>query len=201
MLTLYTVGHSTHSIDHFIGLLEKHQIQAIGDVRSSPFSRFNPQFNQDTLSRALKAHGISYVFLGNELGARRKESECYVGNKVSYELVAKTKLFQDGLARLRVGAAKMRVAIMCAEKDPITCHRTVLVAKEAKNDFGQILHIRETGIIEDHTQAEERLLAAYRVNESDMFVSREERLKDAYRRRAEEIAFEEQEPTQEKNHE
>src|SRR5262249_21304031 len=108
-LTLYTIGHSTHPLQHFLDLLKANGIQALADVRSSPFSRFNPQYNRDVLKRALKNEGIYYVELGKELGARRVESECYVGNKVSYPLVAQTPLFQHGLERLRNGAAEMRV--------------------------------------------------------------------------------------------
>lgn len=190
-LTLYTIGHSTHPIERFVELLKRHEIKAIADVRSSPFSRFNPQFNRESLARYLKQNGLHYVFLGEELGARRGESECYVGNKVSYALVARLPLFRKGIERLKEGAKKMRVAIMCAEKDPLVCHRTILVAKESKAEFRYIFHILDSGLLETHEDAEERLLAAYRVQEADLFIPREKRLEDAYRLRADEIAFEE----------
>ena len=190
-LTLFTVGHSTHPLEYFLELLRSHGIQALADVRSSPFSRFNPQYNRDNLKRTLKHAEIYYVELGRELGARRAESECYVGNKVSYPLVVRTPLFQQGLERLRHGAAQMRVAIMCAEKDPLECHRTVLVAHYARSIFSHIDHIREDGNLETQASADRRLLAAYGVNDTDFFRPRADLLEEAYRRRGEEIAFEE----------
>jgi uncharacterized protein (DUF488 family) len=189
---LYTVGHSTHPIDEFVGLLLRNDINAIADVRSSPFSRFNPQFNREHLALSLKQHGMHYVFLGRELGARREEPECYVGNKVRYDLIERTSSFQSGLQRLLRGAAMMNVAIMCAEKDPITCHRTILVARSAKHLFSEIFHILEDGSIEGHHHAEMRLLQAYRVQQEDMFLPLNERLEKAYCLRADEIAFEDQ---------
>jgi len=190
-LSLYTIGHSTHPIEQFIQLLARHRIEAIADVRSSPFSRFNPQYNRDALFRSLKENGIYYVYLGEELGARRTESACYVGNKVSYSLIAQTDSFRRGIERLKEGARKMRVAIMCAEKDPITCHRTILVAREAKPDFQTIAHILYDGSLESQEHAEDRLLTAYRAKDADLFQPREQRLAEAYRLRSEEIAYEE----------
>lgn len=190
-LTLFTIGHSTHSLEHFVKLLRAHDIRAVADVRSSPFSRYNPQYNQEVLNRMLRSAGIYYVFLGKELGARRTESECYVGNKVSYPLVARTSAFQQGLERLRAGAERMRIAIMCAEKDPLECHRTVLIAHYARTVFAHIEHIREDGNLESQESADRRLLAKYRVNETDFFRPKEDLLEEAYRKRGEEIAFEE----------
>ncbi len=190
-LILYTIGYSTHPLEAFIALLLQHHIDAIADVRSTPFSRFKPEYDRDSLSRCLKDHGIRYVFLGEELGARRTEAECYVDNKVRYSRVAQMPMFRKGIDRLKDGAKKMRVAIMCAERDPITCHRTILVAREARSDFQSIFHILADGSLETQEHAEERLLAAYAAAESDMFQTKQCQLDDAYERRAEEIAYEE----------
>ncbi|MDH3785234.1 MAG: DUF488 domain-containing protein, partial [Acidobacteriota bacterium] len=95
--TVFTIGHSTHSTTTFVGLLRQHEITAVGDVRSSPYSRFNPQFNRETLKRDLWASGIAYVFLGDELGARRSEPECYdADGRVLYDVAARTTLFRQG---------------------------------------------------------------------------------------------------------
>ena len=142
---LFTIGQSTHSPSRFIELLNMNEIQALVDVRTSPYSKYNPQFNKDTLQALLKSNGIYYVFLGKYLGARRDEDECYINNKVVYSEVAKTKAFKDGLMRLYEGANKMRIAIMCAEKDPLTCHRTILVAHYAQHYFKEVNHILEEG--------------------------------------------------------
>lgn len=102
---LYTIGHSTHDADAFVKLLRDSGISAIADVRSSPYSKFTPQFNREPLSSVLRNHGIHYVFLGRELGARREERECYVGNQARYDLIAKSPLFREGLDRVASGAA------------------------------------------------------------------------------------------------
>lgn len=190
---LYTVGHSVHPIDHFIAILKKNRIDAIGDVRSSPYSRFTPQFNREVLKDSLKSEGIQYVFLGDELGARRDESECYENNKVIYRKVANLPSFKTGISRLREGAKKMRVAIMCAEKDPLTCHRTVLVAHFARDQFSDTLHILEDGSMESRAEADFRLLQEYNLEKEDLFSPYEERLALAYSKRAEKIAYEETE--------
>src|SRR4051812_41051246 len=91
--TIFSVGHSDHNIQRFIDLLLHNGISAVADVRSMPYSRFNPQFNREQLKAALKAVRIRYVFLGDELGARRSEPECYVEGKARYELIARTPRF------------------------------------------------------------------------------------------------------------
>jgi len=186
---LYTVGHSTHSVEHLIEILGLHGIEAIADVRSSPYSQYTPQFNREPLAASLRHHGIRYVFLGKELGARREEPECYESNKVVYRKVARLATFQEGIARLCEGAGKMRVALLCAEKDPLTCHRTVLVSHFARNHFADTLHILEDGSIESRAEADLRLLRDYGLEKEDLFSSYPERLALAYAKRAERIAY------------
>jgi len=188
---LFTVGHSVHPIDHFIDILKKNGIEAIADVRSSPYSKFTPQFNREPIKKTLQGHGIRYVFLGDELGARRSELECYESNKVIYSKVADFPSFRSGISRLREGTEKMRVAIMCAEKDPLTCHRTVLVAHFSRDQFSDTLHILEDGSIESRADADLRLLREYKLEKEDFFSPYKDRLNLAYSKRAEKIAYEE----------
>ncbi len=103
-ITIYTVGHSTHTIERFLDLLERNGVTAIADVRSSPFSRHNPQFNKDTLTAELKKRGIAYVFVGKELGARSDDPSCYEGGKVRYGRLADTSVFKAGIERVLSGA-------------------------------------------------------------------------------------------------
>lgn len=188
-LSLLTIGHSNHSAERFIELLKQHGVDALADVRSSPFSRFNPQFNRELLQKSLAAASIRYVFLGVELGARSSDPRCYVGDKVSYVRLAETTLFRRGIERLEQGAAKHRIAIMCAEKDPLTCHRTILVARHLAARGFAIQHILEDGTLEAHEAATARLLAEYRLPERDLFRTRDQIVADAYQRRGEEIAY------------
>ena len=131
---LFTIGHSTHTVDQFLGLLKKHGITAVCDVRSMPYSQHNPQFNRESLKEVLNARGISYVFLGKELGARSDNPACYINGKVQYNYLAEEPAFREGLRRVKKGMQSFQVALMCAEKDPLTCHRTILVCRELKAD-------------------------------------------------------------------
>ena len=126
---IYTIGHSTHPIETFLELLGMHGVTAVCDVRSTPYSRMNPQFNRETLLQVLRERNIEYVFLGRELGARRDEPGCYIDGQAAYERIAELPAFIEGLARLRRGMDRHVVAIMCAEKEPLDCHRTILICR------------------------------------------------------------------------
>jgi uncharacterized protein (DUF488 family) len=191
MPEFFTIGHSTHSWEKFLELLRQHRIEAVADVRSSPYSQYNPQFNRGPLQLALRQQGISYVFLGEELGARRSEPECYVNGKVDYSLIARTPAFIRGLDRLTQGAAKMRIAIMCAEKDPLDCHRCILVSPWLKERGINVQHIHDDGTLESQEEAERRLAQKFDLAERELFHSDAEVLTEAYRRQGEKIAYEE----------
>lgn len=186
---VHTIGHSTHLAEEFIALLLRHQITAVADVRSSPYSRFNPQFNREAIKTALSAAGIEYVFLGDELGARSKNQSCYVNGKVRYDLLARTPLFQRGLDRIAEGAKNRRIVIMCAEKDPLACHRTILVSRHLVVRGLAVQHILGDGRLESHDDAVARLLAELRLPDHDLFRSRDEIIEEAYRWRGDEIAY------------
>lgn len=190
MSRIFTIGHSTHDFAKFLGLLQQHGIEVVADVRSRPFSRF-PWFCGPALKKELKANDVRYVFLGDELGARRVEREVYIGPRADYELIARTPMFQAGIERVREGVAKFRVALMCAEKYPLDCHRTVLVCRHAK-EFAELFHIHADGRLESHEEAEIRMMSRFVSPEGDMFRSRIELLNEAYKRRGEEINYIEQ---------
>lgn len=155
---LYTIGHSNHDIDTFITLLKQHGVTALADVRSTPYSRYMPHFCQKPLKAALENAGIRYVFLGRELGARPDDESCYVDGKALYERIAATDAFAKGLDRVVTGSQKFDVALMCAEKDPLTCHRAVLVCQHLKQFSLEINHILSHGNLEPHSHLEERML-------------------------------------------
>jgi uncharacterized protein (DUF488 family) len=161
-MELFTIGHSNHSIEAFLLLLEKHGITAVADVRSHPFSRYLPHFNQSEIKAYLLSTGIQYVFLGKELGARPEDLSCYdTGGKALYDRIAATPLFAAGIQRLLTGAAHYKISLMCAEKDPITCHRTILVCRQLKDLNLQINHILSDGNLESHQDLEARLLSKF----------------------------------------
>jgi len=188
---VYTIGHSNHPIENFIDLLRQHGITAIADVRSSPYSRHNPQFNMKALAAALKKAGIAYVFLGEELGARPKDPACYNNGSVDFGRLAAREQFQRGIERVLKGSKKYRLALMCAEKEPLDCHRTILVCRHLAQRGVRVKHILADGAIEDHRQTEARLLKAAGL-EPTLFAAGSndsQVLEQAYARRAEEIAY------------
>jgi len=186
---LFTVGHSNHEMPALLDLLRQHGITLLADVRSSPHSRYNSQFNREALQAALENCGIGYVFLGRELGARREERECYLGPKVQYARVARLPVFKQGLDYLREAVTRKRVALLCAEKDPLACHRTILICRQLRSDDISISHIRDDGTVETHAEAENRLLALMNMPSGSLFQSKEELIEEAYDRQGERIAF------------
>jgi len=187
--SIFTIGHSTHRAEAFLALLRQHGVEAVADVRSAPFSRFNPQFNREALEQCLKANGIRYAFLGKELGARSEDRSCYIDGRVQYGRLAQTALFQSGLDRVLQGAARYRVALMCAEKEPLECHRTLLVAKALVARGQPVLHIHADGHLETHEAAMERLLDVTGLPKADLFRSKEELLSEALARQEQQVAY------------
>ena len=202
---IFTIGHSNHSIEIFIELLQKQGITAVADVRSHPYSRYLPHFSKSALEVALKDAGIAYVFLGKELGARPDNTDCYVDGKAIYDRISSTEAFSQGIQRLLKGAETHKIALMCAEKDPITCHRTILVCPHLQDLDLAIHHILNTGELESHQHLEERLLVLSGLDDATVNQpvqlslfdqpqepdgrSRQERLQLAYHKQGEAIAY------------
>jgi len=165
MKELFTIGHSNHSLDHFLELLLAHQVSAIADVRSSPYSKYSPQFNKDVIESALRDANIDYVFLGRELGAQRSEDGCYIDGQAKYDRIVQLPTFRRGLERVLQEVEHYRVALMCSESDPIACHRTILVCRELKRicpDL-EITHILGDGRGERHEMSEKRLVNLHKL--------------------------------------
>ena len=149
---LYSIGHSTQTLDSLVGLLNLYDIQVVADVRTAPFSRFNPQFNRRDLEFGLKEQGLQYVFLGKELGGRPEGDEFYdPDGHVLYERMAETQQFKAGLNRLLDGARQYRVAMMCSEEDPTDCHRFLLITRVLHTQDVAVIHIRGNGTVQ-HTE-------------------------------------------------
>lgn len=186
---LLTIGHSTHPITVFLALLQQHGVGAVVDVRSAPFSRYNPQFNRADLTASLRSIGIRYVFLGKELGARSDDPDCYRHDKVQYDVLAETSLFKTGIDRVLAGANLYRVALMCAERDPLQCHRTILVSRELVKRGAEVKHILFDGRIETHENSILRLMAELGVPTNDLFRSKDELVAESYAKQAARIAY------------
>ncbi|MBI4764652.1 MAG: DUF488 domain-containing protein [Deltaproteobacteria bacterium] len=153
---IYTIGHSNHSWENFLALLEEGRIEVVVDVRSSPFSRYAPHFNKDILENSLPRAGIKYLYLGNILGGRPETEELYDDKgHVNYDQIEQSPHFQEGINRLLKGAQSYKVALLCGEEDPAQCHRRLLIGRVlCKHGIG-IIHIRGDGRL----QSEEELTA------------------------------------------
>lgn len=183
-----TIGHSNHTWEAFAGLLNRHRVDTLVDVRSVPASRFNPQFNRPGLAASLGELGIRYVYRGLELGGRPTDPGCYENGRVRYDRMAETPAFRRGLALLKAEAANHRVVLMCAEKDPLNCHRTLLVTRAVAAERFEVLHVLADGTLETQGQTMDRLLARQDLSrEGDMFTSREEFIAQAVERETQRI--------------
>ena len=173
---ILTLGHSNHPLERFLGLLAEHGITAVADVRSAPYSRFCPHFNRRALSSALQDRGIQYLFLGRELGGRPDDPACYDDEgRVCYDRVCRTERFHGGVRRLLATAATRRIALMCAEKEPLDCHRTLLIAQALERQGVAVAHILAGGAIEPHPRTMNRLLAKFDLDpDAELIATREE---------------------------
>lgn len=186
--TIYTVGHSNHSLENFVALLKLHNVTAIGDVRSQPVSTYTPHFSREPLAAALAQHRIAYVFLGNYLGGRSSNKACYRHGRLQYSLVMQEQSFATGIERLKTGMQQFRIALMCSEKDPLGCHRALLVGRHLFQQGIRLEHISATGETESHAALEMRLLDICKIPEGDMFRDRDACISDAYQVQGDRVA-------------
>ena len=142
----WTIGHSTHPPEVFVRLLQQHGVEVVVDVRTSPFSRFNPQFNRENLLRGLREEGIQYLFLGEQLGGKPDVDEFYdLEGHVLYGRMAGSPMFECGLAQLVERAQRSRLVVMCSEEDPAGCHRFLLITRVLHDRGVEVTHLRGSG--------------------------------------------------------
>lgn len=166
--TIKTIGHSNHPIKRFVDLLKAGGVETVVDVRSTPYSRRFPQFGRERLAASLAIGGILYRYEGAALGGKPKDGG-------SYDDLASRPEFNDALDRLIAGAADTTLCLMCAEKEPLDCHRTVLVSRRLVERGVAIDHLPADGGIRPHAEIEEALLAKVERGGPDLFTSGEDR--------------------------
>ena len=188
---VFTIGHSNHSAELFLRLLQTHRTEEVVDVRSSPHSRFNPQFNRTRLKTTLEEAGISYRFMGAELGGRPAAPSCYDREgRVQYDRLAETDAFKAGIQQVVRRGSDCRVALMCSEKEPLHCHRTLLIARVLAAAGLGVCHILAAGDLEDHSVTMDRLLDRFNLpRDGDMLCSRERHIENAIGRQARQVAY------------
>lgn len=150
---VFTVGHSNHGEQEFVGLLRQHQIDVVADVRSHPYANYATHFNAAAIKLLLARAGIQYVFLGEELGGRPADPECYdAEGYVLYDRVAASPRFLQGIQRLEAGIDRYRVAVMCSEEDPAECHRNLLIGRVLSGRGALLWHIRADGRLQSQVE-------------------------------------------------
>lgn len=197
-MVVYTVGHSNHPIEEFLKLLVKHNINCVCDVRSMPYSRFTEQYNRENIKEYLSEHNIKYLFFGEEFGARREEKGLLTDGMVDFEKVAKNEKFIKGINRIEKGLEKgYRIALMCTEKEPIECHRTILVSRNLYLKGMVILHILSDGTAVYHEKIEEELVEKYFPNRNQLSIfdmnESIDYLKEAYKKANSDIGYRKEE--------
>lgn len=159
-IPIYTVGYGNRSIDEFVKLLHDYDIKFLVDIRSQPYSRYNPDFSKEALERQLKQCSIRYIFMGETLGGRPKDSSCYVDGKVDYARVREKSFYQTGISYLHTAWEKqLRIAIMCSEAKPQECHRTKLIGNTLSEQNIGVAHIDEVGVIKTQLQVNQIIQA------------------------------------------
>jgi Uncharacterized conserved protein len=193
---IYTIGHSNHTIDYFLELLEHQGINCLIDVRSMPASRYNPQFNKEPLKNFLKVNGITYMHFRDEFGARHEDEEVLDENgQVDFELFRKTFNFQQGIERVDIGVSKgYKIALMCSEGNPLECHRFSMIAVYLDKIGFEVKHILKDKRLKTHKQLENELLKKYSKKLPvpslfEPYVDELTKLKEAYRIHNREIGW------------
>lgn len=166
---IYTIGYGNRAMSDFIKLLKDYDIQYLVDLRSQPYSRFKPEFSRNELEQHLKQAGIRYLFMGDTLGGRPDDSDCYLdGNmksKVDYTKLRAKPFFQQGIERIHTAWEKqLRVVLMCSELRPEDCHRSKLIGTTLEERGITVAHIDEEGTLKTQAQTEPDQLSLFGLN-------------------------------------
>ena len=194
MASLFTIGYSGLDASKFAQLLRASNVNVVCDVRSTPYSTYKPDFSRGPFREFLNRAGIKYTFMGDQLGARPKDRSCYVAGQATYEKIAEAQFFKDGLDRLRAGVEKLNLALVCSERDPIECHRAVLVCRHLPDLRSIISHIHTDGAIETQEQFDMRLVEHHRTAPPPLLRRSgdwEQAVKLAYSKQGDAIAYRE----------
>ncbi|MCF2643501.1 DUF488 domain-containing protein [Roseburia hominis] len=198
MENLFTIGHSQHTIDYFVYLLNKYSINYVLDVRSTPYSKYAEQFNKGNISVFLNKVNIHYFFMGKYFGARPIETSLYSEKGyLDFEKVAQSERFNKGMENVILGLERgNRIALMCTEKDPMDCHRAIMVSRAFDKKGIKVKHILPNGDIQTQRQLDNKLADKYFPNRGQLSIfnyenimSEEEYISQAYRKRNEEIGY------------
>ncbi len=152
-IPIYTIGHGNRTLEEFISLLQRYEIAFVIDVRSQPYSRYTPHFSRDALQASLQEQQMRYIFMGDALGGRPQDEQCYVNGKPEYAIIKTKPFFLQGIERLRTAWEKqLRVALLCSEAKPQDCHRSKLIGNTLVEQGIAIAHIDERGLCKEQAE-------------------------------------------------
>ena len=198
-MDIYTIGHSNYTIKKLINMLKYHNINCVVDIRGTPYSKYNIQFDKETIKYTLTNAGFVYIYMGEEFAAKRIRKISYNNEGYSdFEKVIKEMEFKRGIERLKNGCDKgYRIVLLGAMQDPIRCHRSILVGRELiKNDFN-VKHILDDYSIATQNDIDEMLLNKYFSNRNQLTIedlignslNREEMVNEGYKLANREIGY------------
>lgn len=192
---LYTIGHSNFPEEHLFELLKSFNIDYVLDVRSTPYSRYTPQYNSDVLKERLKDQGIVYAPMGKYFGARQPDVKYYPDNYLDFELFRESDLFKKGRDSVLKGLDDYNIALMCTEKNPADCHRTIMVARGFELIGVDVKHILHDNTFVPQSRVNKQLLDMYFPDRGQLSIfdeenkSEEEYIIESYRKRNKEIGY------------
>ena len=194
-MEIFTIGYAGFEIENFIKVLKEHHINSLIDVRSSPFSKFHSDYNKPLLHKTLHERGIIYRNYNREFGARQENKMYYPNGYLDFSMFTRSRMFIEGMEKIiKAIPLGYRFVLMCSEKDPITCHRTIMVGKAFSDKGVSINHILSDGHIITQSDIETRLLDMYYPDRDQLTLfgeqlSIEEMIKNCYRFQNEKIGY------------
>lgn len=198
-MDIFTIGHSNYSVDRLIDMLSLYHINCVVDIRGTPYSKYNIQFNKETIKQTLAEKGYVYIYMGKEFAAQREDKSLYTEEGYAdFEKVIYDKDFLKGIERLRAGCDKgYRIALMGAKQDPINCHRCILLGRALREAGFNLKHILDDSTLGSQEEMEERLFEKYYSKKDQITLehfmgiepSKEEKIKKCYKESNKEIGY------------
>jgi uncharacterized protein (DUF488 family) len=186
---IFTIGHSNLEISDFINLLLANKIELLVDVRSAPYSKLYPHFNRNPLEVSLTKNSIKYIFLGDSVGGRSNNIKDYSKGRVVYKKIAEKKEYISSINTIIQNSSKYKIVLMCSEKEPLECHRTLLISRSIEAHMVKILHIHRDGQIESQSEGIQRLLKIWKLDSPNLFGEDAERIDEAFTKQESKYAY------------
>lgn len=186
---IFTIGHSNLDISDFINLLLANKIELVVDVRSAPYSKLYPHFNRNPLEVSLTKNFIKYIFLGDSVGGRSNNLKDFSKGRVVYKKIAEREEYVSSINTIIQNSSKYRIVLMCSEKEPLECHRTLLISRSIETHRVKILHIHRDGQIESQSEAIQRLLKIWKLDSPNLFGEDAERIDEAFTKQESKYAY------------